>query len=58
MTTTEFGIKNEINSCKQKYSCVYDDISMKGHKAVAEIQFSATVSHLYNQPMAVGDFPE
>jgi hypothetical protein len=37
MTTTEFGIKNMIISCKQKYSCVYDDTSMKGHKAVAEI---------------------
>jgi len=37
MTTTEFGIKNKFNSCKQKYSCVYDDISMKWHKDVAEI---------------------
>jgi hypothetical protein len=37
MTITEFVIKNKFNSCKQKYSCVYDDISMKGHKAVAEI---------------------
>jgi hypothetical protein len=37
MTTIEFGIKNKINSCKQKYSCVYVDIPMKGHKAVAEI---------------------
>jgi hypothetical protein len=36
MTTTEFGINNKINSCKQKYSFVYNDISMKGHKAVAE----------------------
>jgi len=37
MTTTEFGIKSKINSCKQKYLCVYDKISMKGHEAVAEI---------------------
>lgn len=37
MTTTEFGIRNKINSCKQKYSYVYEDISMKGHKALAEI---------------------
>jgi hypothetical protein len=37
MTTAEFGIKSKINSCKQKYLCVYDNISMKGHKAVAEM---------------------
>jgi len=30
----------------------------KGTKLLLRLQFSATVSRLYNQPMAVVDFPE
>ena len=47
MTTTEYGIKNKINSCKQKNCVFVMTYQQKGTKLLLRVQFSATLLNLH-----------